>query len=309
MFEMKDLCEKFFCFWRNWCKRPKESLVSIESSKLLENQKEAEHYSNITSSPQQIENTTFKEKKEIEMSTALPLEEDTNTIFPQKYMNNTETSPNFKSIFTREKMINFIEELINDKTTFTPLINKNGFDIYIRESGSIFSSQFPMIKMYYKIPKSAFTRPNVTVKLIDEYMNEPEKRLKFDNTIRTYKIIERINKEVYLLHYICKSPMFFVSERDVVDKRYDFYEGDVYYDFSSSTKDDLIPLDESIVRVADHCSVCKMFEDKDGFNIISITQVDTKVSLPPAVMNSQLPTRYKDWYDALVNEINKDVSK
>ena len=140
MFEMKNLCEKFFCFWRNWCKRPKESLVSIESSKLLENQKEAEHYSNITSSPQQIENTTFKEKKEIEMSTALPLEEDTNTIFPQKYMNNTETSPNFKSIFTREKMINFIEELINDKTTFTPLINKNGFDIYIRESGSIFFS-------------------------------------------------------------------------------------------------------------------------------------------------------------------------
>ena len=307
MFEMKDLCERFFCFWRNWCKRPKESLVSIESSKLIDNQKETEQYSNIIPS-QQIENTTFNEKKEIEMSTALPLEED-NTIFPQKYMNLTESSPNFKSIFTKEKMINFIEELINDKTSFTPLVNQNGFDIYIKESGSIFSSQYPMIKMYYKIPKSAFTRPNVTVKLLDEYMNDPEKRLKFDNTIRAYKIIERINKEVYLLHYICKSPMFFVSERDVVDKRYDFYEGDVYYDFSSSTKDDLIPSDENIVRITDHCSVCKIFEDNEGFNIISITQVDTKVSLPPAVINSQLPSRYKSWYDALVNEINNDESK
>ena len=307
MFEMKDLCERFFCFWRNWCKRPKESLVSIESSKLIENQKETEQYSNIIPS-QQIENTTFNEKKEIEMSTALPLEED-NTIFPQKYMNLTESSPNFKSIFTKEKMINFIEELINDKTSFTPLVNQNGFDIYIKESGSIFSSQYPMIKMYYKIPKSAFTRPNVTVKLLDEYMNDPEKRLKFDNTIRAYKIIERINKEVYLLHYICKSPMFFVSERDVVDKRYDFYEGDVYYDFSSSTKDDLIPSDENIVRITDHCSICKIFEDNEGFNIISITQVDTKVSLPPAVINSQLPSRYKSWYDALVNEINNDESK
>jgi len=307
MFEMKDLCERFFCFWRNWCKRPKESLVSIESSKLIENQKEAEQYSNITAS-QQIENTTFNEKKEIEMSTALPLEEE-NTIFPQKYMNLTETSPDFKSIFTKEKMIKFIEELVNDKTSFTPLINKNGFDIYIKESGSIFSSQFPMIKMNYKIPKSFFTRQNVTVKLIDEYMNDPEKRLKFDNTIRAYKIIERINKEVYLLHYICKSPMIFVSERDVVDKRYDFYEGDVYYDFSSSTKDDLIPLDENIVRITDHCSVCKIFEDNDGFNIVSITQVDTKFNMPPAVMKTQLPTRYKEWYDALVNEINKEESK
>jgi hypothetical protein len=307
MFEMKDLCERFFCFWRNWCKRPKESLVSIESSKLIDNQKEAEQYSTITSS-QQIENTNFNEKKEIEMSTALPLEEE-NSIFPQKYMNLTETSPDFKSIFTKEKMIKFIEDLINDKTSFTPLINKNGFDIYIKESGSIFSSQFPMIKMYYKIPKSSFTRQNVTVKLIDEYMNDPEKRLKFDNTIRAYKIIERVNTEVYLLHYICKSPMIFVSERDVVDKRYDFYEGEVYYDFSSSTKDDLIPLDENIVRITDHCSVCKIFEDNDGFNIISITQVDTKFNLPPTVMNTQLPTRYKEWYDALVNEINKEESK
>ena len=307
MFEMKDLCERFFCFWRNWCKRPKESLVSIESSKLIDNQKEAEQYSTITSS-QQIENTNFNEKKEIEMSTALPLEEE-NSIFPQKYMNLTETSPDFKSIFTKEKMIKFIEDLINDKTSFTPLINKNGFDIYIKESGSIFSSQFPMIKMYYKIPKSSFTRQNVTVKLIDEYMNDPKKRLKFDNTIRAYKIIERVNTEVYLLHYICKSPMIFVSERDVVDKRYDFYEGEVYYDFSSSTKDDLIPLDENIVRITDHCSVCKIFEDNDGFNIISITQVDTKFNLPPTVMNTQLPTRYKEWYDALVNEINKEESK
>ena len=303
---MKYLCERFFCFWRNWCKKPSESLVSIESTKLLEKQRENEQYSNINSK-QQIENTNFNEKKEIEMTTALPLEED--SVFPQKFLNLTESSPNFKFSFTKEKMINFIEELINDKTNFTPLINKNGFDIYVKESGSIFSSQFPMIKMYYTIPKSAFTRENVTVKLIDEYMNEPEKRLKFDQTIRTYKIIERINKEVYLLHYICRSPMFMVSERDVVDKRFDFYEGDIYYDFSSSTKDDLVPVDDDIVRITDHCSACKIYEDKDGFNIISITQVDTKSSFPPAVINSQLPTRYKSWYDALVNEINKDANK
>ena len=304
MFEMKDICERFFCFWRNWCKKSSESLVSIESSKLLEKEKEKEQYSNITST-QQIENTTFKAKSEIEMSTALPLEED--SIFPQRYLNITESSPNFKFNFTKEKMISFIEELINDKKSFTPLINKNGFDIYVNESGSIFNSQFPMIKMYYTIPKSSFTRKNVNVKMIDEYMNEPEKRLRFDKTIRTYKIIERINKEVYVLHYICRSPMLFVSERDVVDKRFDFYEGDIYYDFSSSTKDDLIPLEESTVRITDHCSVCKIYEENDGFNIISITQVDTKFNLPPAVMNTQLPTRYKEWYDALVNEINKDA--
>ena len=304
MYDMKVICERFFCFWRNWCKKPKESLVSIESTKLLESQKEKEQYSNITSS-QQIENTTFNKKAELELSTALPLEEEEG-IFPSRYLNSIEKSPNFKFEFTKEKMISFIENLINDNKSFKPFINQNGFDIYVNESGSIFSSSFPMIKMYYKIPKSSFTRKNVTVKLIDDYMNEPEKRLSFDNTIRSYKIVERINKEVYLLHYICKSPMLFVSERDVVDKRLDFYEGNIYYDFSSSTNDDLIPLEESTVRITDHCSVCKMYEENDEFNIISITQVDTKFNLPPAVMNSQLPTRYKEWYDALVNKINQD---
>ena len=308
MFEMKNICEKFFCFWRNWCKRSQESLVSIESTKLLENQKEAEKYSNIKSTTtQQIENTTFDKKKEIEMSTALPLEED--LIFPQKYLNTIELSPEFQFTFTKEKMKLYIEELINDKTSFKPLINKNGFDIYVKETGSIFSSQFPMLKMYYKISKSSFTRSNVNVKLIDEYMNDPQKRLKFDKSIKSYEIIERINKEVYLLHYICKSPMLFVSERDVVDKRFDFYEGDIYYDFSSSTNDDLIPIEDGIVRITDHCSVCKIYEENDGFNIISVTQVDTKFNLPPAVMSTQLPTKYKDWYDSLVNEINNDDNK
>ena len=304
MLEMKNICDRYFCFWRNWCKRPNDSLVSIESTKLLSSKKEKDQYSNITPS-QQIENTTFNKKAEIELSTALPLEED--NIFPLKYLNSLEKSENFKFEFTKEKMLNFIEELINDTKNFKPFISKNGFDIYVNESGSIFNNSIPMIKMYYKIPKSSFTRKNVTIQLIDEYMNDPEKRLSYDNTIRSYKIIEKINKEVYLLHYICKSPMLFVSERDVLDKRFDFYEGNIYYDFSSSTNDDLIPLEESTVRITDHCSVCKMYEENDEFNIISITQVDTKFNLPPAVMNSQLPTRYKEWYDALVNQINQDA--
>ena len=77
--------------------------------------------------------------------------------------------------------------------------------------------------MFYKIPKSSFNNKDITVKIIDKYMNDPKKRLKWDKSIREYKIIERQNDEVYLLYYICKSPMIFVSERDVIDKRYDFY--------------------------------------------------------------------------------------
>ena len=301
---MKEICEKIFCFWRKWCKKKDNSYVSIESSKLINSEKKEDNYSNITHI-QQIENTSFKEKKkEIEMSTALPIEED--LIFPLKYLNDTETNPNFTFEFSKEKIISFIEEQINDDKSFISLVNKDGFDIYIKNSGSIFCSEFPMIKMFYKIPKSVFTREGVTVKIIDEYMNIPEKRLKWDKSIKDYKIVERHNEEVYILYYLCKSPMLFVSERDVVDKRYDFYVNDIYYDFSSSTKNDIYPVEDDIVRITDHCSVCKIFEENDYFNIISITQVDTKFNVPPAMLSVQLPIKYKDWYDSLVNEINDE---
>ena len=160
--------------------------------------------------------------------------------------------------------------------------------------------------MFYKIPKSSFINKDIDIKTLDKYMNEPEKRLKWDKTIREYKIKERISNEVYLLHYICKSPMIFVSERDVVDKRYDFYVNEIYYDFSSSVKDDLIPIEEDVVRITDHCSVCKIYEEDNNFNIISITQVDTKYKLPNAMLSVQLPIKYKDWYDSLINAINEE---
>jgi hypothetical protein len=301
---MKEICENIFCFWRKWCNKSHIKEVSIESTKMIPKSKEQQElYTNLFSpSTVDKEKNVFK-FNEAEMSTALTIEE---IIFPLKYLNLAETNPSFHFTFTREKIMSFIEDEIKNKNSYTSLINNNGFDIYIKESGSIFNSEFPMIKMYYKIPKSAFNKKNINVKTIDKYMNEPEKRLKWDNSIRDYKIVERVNSEVYLLHYICKSPMLFVSERDVVDKRYDFYEGEIYYDFSSSVKDDLIPLEDDVLRITDHCSVCKIYEEDDCFNIISITQVDTKYKLPNALMSVQLPVKYKEWYDSLINSINEE---
>ena len=101
----------------------------------------------------------------------------------------------------------------------------------------------------------------------------------------------------------------FVSERDVVDKRYDFYENDVYYDFASSVKEDYIPIEENIVRMTDHCSLYKMYEEKENFNFISIYQMDTKYKLPNAMLSYQLPINYKKWYDSLINAINEEITQ
>ena len=304
---MKDLYETIFCFWKKWCKQQQQQKkpdnnVPIESTKMILQTKERQILYSKLSSPSVEEKNVFK-FKESEMSTALTIEE---IIFPKNYLNSTEENPNFNFEFTKEKILSFIEDEIKQKDLYVNLVNKNGFDIYIKENGSIFNDKFPMIKMFYKIPKSSFNRKDITVKVIDKYMNEPEKRLKWDKSIREYKIIEKQNDEVYLLYYICKSPIIFVSERDVIDKRYDFYVNGIYYDFSSSVKDNLYPINEDIVRITDHCSVCKIYEEDNNFNIISITQVDTQYKMPNAMLSVQLPIKYKEWYDSLINAINEE---
>ena len=300
---MKNICENLFCFWRKWCKKNINSLVSIESYKLISTEKKEDIYSSITPD-QQIENTTFDtDQPEIEMSTALPIEDD--IIFPSKYLNEAEENPNLNFEFTRENITKFIEDNINDKTYFRSLINKDGFDIYIKESGSIFTSKIPLIKTYHKMPKSDFTRKDVTVKLIEKYINDENLRIKWDKSIRYYKIIERKSDEVYILHYICKSPLIFVSERDVVDKRFDYYIDGIYYDFSSSVKNDIVPEEEEVVRMTDYISVFKLYEEEECFTIIALTQVDTKFNIPLPMLTVQLPIKYKEWYDALINEINE----
>ena len=88
-------------------------------------------------------------------------------------------------------------------------------------------------------------------------MNDSEKRIKWDKTIREYSLKERINSEVYLLQYICKS---LVSERDVADKRYGFYANGIYYDFSSLVKDDLIPVEENVIKITNHALFVKFMK-------------------------------------------------
>ena len=302
---MKDLCEKLFCFWKKWCKETKSKsskVATIESSKMIINLKQNTiPYSKI-STPSPDEKNVFK-FKESESSSILTIEE---IIFPQKYLNKVESNSTFNFEFTKEKILSFIEDEIKNNNGYVNLVNKNGFDIYIKESGSFFNNEFPMFKMYYKIPKSIFNKKDINIKIIAQYMNEPEKRLKWDKSIKEYKIIERQNNEVYLLYYICKSPMIFVSERDMIEKRYDFYINDIYYDFSSSVNNDFVPINEDIVRMTDHCSVCKIYEEDNNFNIISITQIDSQYSIPNAILSIQLPIKYKEWYDSLINAINEE---
>ena len=172
----------------------------------------------------------------------------------------------------------------------------------------MFTDQFQIVRSIYKINKSVYP-PKTTARMVLRYLNFTKERSSWDSQLKLYKILEgsEEGKEVKcLVHNWLKSPMFFVSERDFVDKRYEFiYEGKIY-SFESSVNDELYPPKDSVTRMFDYMSIEELYEENNLIYLKAITQMDTKVSLPQSVVNTTLSKKLLDFYNNLANAMNED---
>lgn len=135
-------------------------------------------------------------------------------------------------------MLKLTEIEFNDNVNYEQFYSKNNMTFHIRKNGSIFSTQFPTIRMYYTMKKSDFP-PNTTIKDLCIYMNSPAVRRIWDKAMKEYEIIKG-NEEIYYLHTVMNSPVFIISDRDMVMKRIDFFNGNDFYFFSRSTNEEVI---------------------------------------------------------------------
>ena len=228
----------------------------------------------------------------------------TNNVFPSSYLNSYERVINFE--FTEQTIYDLIEKELSNETDYEQFYSQNNLTISIKASGSIFSKDFPLIKMKYILSKKEFIE-GTNIKLLDFYMNDPSTRKKWDKGLNEYKKIKGDNK-MYLVYSLTTKPMLFVSERDIIEKRYDFYIGDVYYDFSSSVNDEFYPCDNSsYVRAVNIFCGYKMYEQDNSFVFESLSQSDVKMSIPNSVYKTTMPNKYKTWYDKLKEIVNTHV--
>lgn len=138
--------------------------------------------------------------------------------------------------------MNLIEKEVKlEDANYEKFYDKDDMQLYINNKGSAFDKKTPLLKSVYKIKKSFF-KEGTNIWLLDYFMNEEKIRRKWDKSVKEFKIIEGSewnNGASYILHYVTTKPAIFVSERDCVDKRYDLIINGVYYDFSSSVRDDV----------------------------------------------------------------------
>lgn len=100
--------------------------------------------------------------------------------------------------------------------------------------------------------------------------------MEWDHSIKDI-ILKEQDDSVEIFDMIIKSPGFFISERDIVDKRIHFFHEGIYYNFCSSIDEHFEPPHENIVRCKTFLNIFIFAEDKDYFYFLGFSQLDIKV--------------------------------
>ena len=234
---------------------------------------------------------------------------DGTEVFEKKLYNDYEKN---KIIYSKRSIIAFINAAFDDKNKeFKELYNKDPLKISIKSTGSFICDKFQLIRSIYTVNKNIYP-PNTSIRMISKYLNYVKERSSWDSQLKSYKIIEgsEEGKEVKcIIHSWLKSPMFLVSERDLVDKRYEFYHEGRFYSCQSSVNDDYYPLPDNVIRINDILFIEELYEENDNIILKAITQMDTKVNLPQAVVNATLSSKLLDFYNGLSKAMNKDYKE
>ena len=234
---------------------------------------------------------------------------DGTEVFEKNLYNDFEKN---KIIYSKRSIIAFINAAFDDKNKeFKELYNKDPLKISIKSTGSFISDKFQLVRSIYTVNKNIYP-PNTSIRMISKYLTYIKERSSWDTQLKSYKIIEgsEEGKEVKcIVHSWLKSPMFLVSERDLVDKRYEFYHEGRFYSCQSSVNDDYYPLQDNVIRINDILFIEELYEENDNIILKAITQMDTKVNLPQAVVNVTLSNKLLDFFNGLSKSMNKDYKE
>ena len=144
-----------------------------------------------------------------------------------------------------------------------------------------------------------------------QYMYNVDLRKYWDGVIKKFDVYEGNGKN-FLVSTWGNSPMFLISERDSIEKRFMFeyeYENEKkYFLFSSSVDEDLFDKKEDVIRIFNPINFLMLFEDENNFYFYNLTQSDFKMNLPQIIFNVTLPITSLNWYKNL-KKFSFDVEK
>ena len=204
--------------------------------------------------------------------------------------------------FTKRGLINLFDELLK-LDGWKNYWNKDNCTIDIRDKGSPINSEFYLIKTLYVIQKTEL-KYNKSIDNILKFIFGKDIRIKWDSGLKNVELIEGEELKNYVVDTWAKSPIYLVSERDGVEKRFIFKYNNIIYCFGTPVPDDYFPEKKNVVRIINYMNFLKLYEDDENFYFLNINQADFKMVIPQLLMNVTLPMTTKNWYNNLKKVCN-----
>ena len=178
--------------------------------------------------------------------------------------------------YTKRGLMKLVQDLYN-LDEYDTLFNKNNLSLFCRKGGSELSKNLFLGKSTYTVEKSLI-KPEITIHHMIKLMYDPVERMKWDTSLKVLKKLEG-NDEAYVIRSWMHSPMFLISEREVIDKRVEFIHENVYYNISASAPEDYFPEEKDVVRCKSYINVLTLSWDDNNYYFSTLSQIDFKVLL------------------------------
>jgi hypothetical protein len=219
------------------------------------------------------------------------------SIFPTSAIREEEI---VKIEFTKEGLLKFITNLQYSK--YDVIYNENNIKISKRNS-SVITDKCPLFRCEITKNKSYFSKVPKIQKLI-KAMTEPELRKKWDDNIKVYKIVEKINNNSEIIKIITNKQYGLISEKEFYDKRIEVINNGVHYLYSSSIPDsnNFISLDYD--KAINYICLMIVKEDEDNFYFDCYNQVDININLPDKFLETNLPNKIISFFNKYFEFLN-----
>ena len=203
--------------------------------------------------------------------------------------------------FTHNGFVSLFNSLWN-LDNYKSIYDKNDLSILVRYEGTPMNSKFYLIKEIYKVKKTEL-KYNKDIQSILDYCYDVKFRMLWDEAIKSYDKYEG-NDNAFIICTWGKSPVFFVSERETIEKRFRFEKDNSVYIMSTSIPLDIYEKKEGVVRFIDFLNLFKVSDEGDYIYFSSLNQVDFKMPIPQMLINMTLPSTSKSWFNNIIKFTN-----
>lgn len=219
------------------------------------------------------------------------------SLFPASIIREEEQN---KIEFTKDGLLEFFSSIQN--LNYENIYEENDIKIS-KANSSIITDKFPLIRCQITKNKSFFAKVPSIRKVIDTLLN-PEIRKKWDNNIKDYRIIEKINNNSEIVKIITNRQPPLISEKEFYNKRIEIENDGIYYLFSSSIPESTNFISLDYDKAINFLSLMIIKEEQGKFYFDFYNQDDTNDNITDNFIESNLPNKLISFFEKYFGFLN-----